>query len=229
MLEYKSMNLENVSVEGRTITGYASVFGGNDFYGDTITKGAFSNAVLAFKSGTAPKMFFNHSWRDVPIGKWTALEEDEVGLKVQGEFTEGNPTADQVLNAIKHETVDGLSIGFVLDDDGYTWKQDGSGRVITDIKELREISVVTFPADSNARIKEVKSIEEIKTVRDYEAFLRDVGASQKEAKALCAVAKSLFSTQRDSDADSKARNQAIEEKLKQILNECKSLSEVQSK
>ena len=38
-MEIKAVNLENVSVEGRTITGYASVFGGVDSYGDTIIKG----------------------------------------------------------------------------------------------------------------------------------------------------------------------------------------------
>ena len=108
-MEIKAVNLENVSVEGRTITGYASVFGGVDSYGDTIHQGAFAEALK--KYGT-PKMFFNHETQDIPIGKWLSVEEDEKGLKVVGEIGTANPNSENILKAIQEGVVDGLSIGF---------------------------------------------------------------------------------------------------------------------
>ena len=79
MLIQKTLKLEEVSlkIDGETgkFSGYASVFGGIDSYGDTILKGAFQHAIAS----EMPKMFFNHSW-DMPIGKWTKAEEDSKGL-----------------------------------------------------------------------------------------------------------------------------------------------------
>ncbi len=200
-MEIKAVNLENVSVEGRTITGYASVFGGVDSYGDTIHQGAFAEALK--KYGT-PKMFFNHETQDIPIGKWLSVEEDEKGLKVVGEIGTANPNSENILKAIQEGVVDGLSIGFFLDRDGYEYKDD-QGRDITKVARLYEISVVTFPADNSARIAEVRceeikdQLKEVKTERDLEHVLRDLGLSKSLAQALWAKAKDVINAQRDSE------------------------------
>lgn len=210
----KSIELKGVEIKGdaNQFEGYASIFNGNDSYNDTILPGAFASAI---KKGV-PLMFFNHDWSEIPIGKWTKLEEDDKGLRVVGELTPGNPHAESVLAALKHGTLNGLSIGFSLSKDGYDEKEDG-GRTIKEIDRLFEISVVTFPADEAARIEAVKSaaIGAIETVRDFERFLRDAGGfSRSQAAALCAKAKEFVSDQGDPDVE--AKTQEIKERIERI-------------
>ena len=150
-LQYKTIELKDVGLKSEgnenTFSGYASVFNGNDLVGDTILPGAYKEAIKLF----TPKMFFNHDSYELPIGKWIKVEEDEKGLKVVGELTPGNPQSEAVKAALKHGTVDGLSIGYRLRASGYKPKKDG-GRIIEKIEALPEISIVTYPCDQAARI-----------------------------------------------------------------------------
>ena len=51
--------------------------------------------------------------------------------------------------------------------------------------ELVEVSVVTFPANGKARVAGIKAADDIRTIRDFEAFLRDEGGfSNAAAKAI---------------------------------------------
>ena len=183
MKEFKNIQLKDIDLkfegESRKFSGYASVFGGNDSYGDTVMPGAFTKTLAAYGM---PKMFYGHQW-GLPIGKWTSAVEDEKGLRVEGELTPGNPQADAVLAALKHGTVDGLSIGFSMRGGAQDEKKEG-GRVIKSVGRLFEISVVSFPADGAARITEVRSedLDEIESIRDLEVC-RD-GSRRKSQKAL---------------------------------------------
>jgi uncharacterized protein len=134
---------------------------------------------------------------ELPIGKWLDLTQDESGLKVEGELTPGNPNAQAVRASMEHGTVDGLSIGFRLNEgDTEFIKEEGEEiRLIKNISELVEISVVTFPADDDARVDltSLKSaVETIENIRDLEAFLRDAGLPRSLAKATAGQAKRIF-------------------------------------
>jgi len=186
-------------------TGYASVFGGVDSYGDTILKGAYADVIARIKKGDArmPKMFVNHNSWELPVGKWTSMSEDSKGLLMEGELTPGNARAQEVKAAMQHETVDGLSIGFMVGE--YKIVEDEAGRkrrIIEKIAELPETSIVTYPADDAARIDltSVKSaLEGVDSIRDFEEFLRDAGGfSRALAAATATRCKSIFA-QRDSD------------------------------
>jgi HK97 family phage prohead protease len=184
-----------VKMDGETgrFSGYASVFGGIDAYGDTIVKGAYADTIRNFP---APKMFFNHESYKLPIGKWYDLGEDDIGLRVDAELTLDMSFARDVHAALKHGTVDGISVGIVLSKDDYELRPDG-GRLIKKVKRLVEASVVTFPADGAARVElgSVKSeeIEGIETIRDFERFLRDAGGLSKGlTEALVSRAKIVF-------------------------------------
>jgi hypothetical protein len=208
-LQFKSVRLSDVELkteDGNVFTGYASVFGGNDSYNDTIVKGAYANVL---KEST-PKMFFNHDVSSIPIGKWLDLHEDEKGLFVKGELTPHNPQSEAVKAALNHGTVDGLSIGFALKKSDYDSKADG-GRIIKNFSKLYEISVVTFPADKAARVEsKAEDIAAINTIRDFENFLRDSGGfSKSDALALVAKAKELCSAQRDSEEKEKTLTEVL--------------------
>lgn len=217
-IQYKSIPLQDVELKmmesgvGR-FKGYASVFNGKDSYGDVILPGAYKKSLETYGM---PKMFFGHRW-DLPIGKWTLAAEDEKGLLVEGELTPGNPKSEAVLAALKHGTVDGLSVGFSSRGAEYRELEDG-GREFKSIGRLLEISIVSYPADEAARITDVRSeeLDEIDSIRDFENFLRDAGGFSKSvATSLVAKARKLFLDQREAEAEEKASNDLLE-RLKKL-------------
>jgi len=195
--EFKTLPLAQTQLkftEGHTsaFSGYACVFGGVDNYGDTISAGAFSD-VLA-KNNTV-KMYYNHRWLygELPIGKMQLLE-DSTGLLVKhAEFTPDLPQAQAVVSAIKHGTVDGLSIGFRLKEGDFSYKQNVKGRIIKRIDVLQEVSIVDYPADEAARLVDVRqAINEAVSLKQIECVLREAGSfSRRNACALVSRIKHL--------------------------------------
>src|SRR5687768_13580022 len=127
-MEFKQIALAEAEIkfldDGNAFTGYASVFGGVDSYGDTIHPGAYSKAI---GDGAEVKMYFNHGWKkfELPIGKMF-VKQDERGLKVErAEFTKGIRTADEVALATRHGTVNGLSIGYRINPEKAPVKAEG--------------------------------------------------------------------------------------------------------
>lgn len=198
MTQHKLMNFAKCEIktsDAGMFEGYASVFDGIDSYNDSIVKGAYSETL---KNRTRDvSMYFNHaSYRtDMParIGKWVSLEEDNNGLYVKGQLSLGHPTSNAIYAGMKNETLDGLSIGFMIEPDGYEVRDN-----IRYLKKINlvEISVVDNPADNEARISldSVKSeIEGITSIREAEELLRDVANfSNSSAKALLAQLKSVL-------------------------------------
>lgn len=208
----------DIKLEGESgrFAGYASVFGGVDSYGDTILRGAYESTL---RSNGKPKMFFNHDAWGLPIGKWLSAKEDDHGLLVEGELTLGMTQAENVRAALKHGTIDGLSIGYYLKKGDY--EETDNGRVIKKVSNLVEVSVVTFPADTAARVDlaSVKSeLEQLETIRDFERFLRDAGGLSKGlTDALVSRAKVIFGQGEPGQDESGAKAMAeIEKRLSSV-------------
>lgn len=195
MLKHKLIDFDKLEVKFDSqkdgfFSGYASVFGGVDEYGDTIIPGAYAKTLNA---RTRPvQMRWNH-YGDV-IGKWLAINEDEKGLFVEGELTPGHSKAQDVYASLKHGAISGLSIGYRVVK-GVPNETEGF-----DLHEidLVEISVVESPADNNAHVSDIKSaFNEIKSERELESFLRDAGGfSAQMAKGIISKARQ----KRDADA-----------------------------
>ena len=213
MLIQKTLKFDDVALKMQgdtgTFEGYASKWNGLDAHGDTILKGAFTDTLKA----TAPKMFFNHQW-DMPVGKWIDYGEDSTGLYVKGELTPGLSMSNDVRAAMKHGTLDGLSIGGFLKKGDYDEK-DGR-RVIRKWSQLAEISPVVFPADSAARIdlSTVKSIDfenllpECKSEKEIERLLRDAGLGKWEAMAIVSRVRAIVKGS-DSQSDTRTDDTAL--------------------
>lgn len=193
---HKTLSLSDcdVKMEGESgrFVGYASTFGRADSYGDTIRKGAYEATLREFGN---PKMYVQHDHKSLPIGRWIEVKEDGHGLWVKGEFTPGMSRADEAHAALRHGTVDGLSIGYVLKKDDF--EEKAGARIIRNVSKLVEISIVSFPADAAARIDltSVKSeeIDQLQSIRDFERFLRDAGGLSKGlTEALVSRAKIIF-------------------------------------
>lgn len=190
-LEIKSLD-ENNGV----FVGYGAVFGNVDSYGDVIVKGAFKN-YLAVNKPSDVKMLWQHK-SDMPIGVYDEIVEDGNGLLVKGRLLINDiEKAREAYALLKEGAISGLSIGFSVNKGGSKFAQDGIN-YLTDLK-LWEISVVTFPANDQATVDTIKSIN---TIREYETFLRDVGGfSASQAKRLAAQGFKAISDQREVESD----------------------------
>ncbi len=208
---FKCINGLSTSDAG-VVEGYASVFNQIDSYGDTVLPTAYDK-VLSEKQ--SPIMFFNHDRLDIPIGKWTSLVKDDVGMKVSGELDFSQEKARKVYDAIKFGSITGLSVGMTVNDDMY--EKSGKCWMIKEVDKLFEISIVNFPADNYARILNCKSIDfnDCSNITEFEKRLRDAGCSRNEAKSLISVAKRVLINQRE--AEEKANCELISNKLKGIL------------
>lgn len=196
-MEIKQIALANTEIKfagaAFAFSGYASVFGGIDSYGDTIEQGAYKNTLEA--RDRPIRMRWNH-FGDI-IGKWTNIREDEKGLYVEGELTPGHSKAQDVFASLKHGAIDGLSIGYRVKQ---SEQLGGERRLLKEI-DLVEISVVEEPADISAKIGEVKSLlDKAASIKEVENLLRDVGGfSRVDAKHLVSRINSLY--QRDAEAE----------------------------
>ena len=211
-LEIKSAQTASPE-EGMTFSGYGAVFGNVDSYNDVIDKGAFANTIKSFKeSGKWPAMLSQHggwlsSAQDMtPVGVWTEMREDDHGLYVEGKLAD-TPRGRELYELMKmtpRPAIDGMSIGYFVTDSVDEKKE---GEYIRHIKgiDLVELSLVTFPANKEARVSGVKS-EEL-TIRDAERALRDAGFSRAEAKRILADGFSSLSLR---DADEKDNTEIAE-------------------
>lgn len=188
-MQHKLIDLANIEVkfdDARRgfFSGYASKFGGVDAYGDTIIPGAYK---ATLENRLRPvQMRWNH-FGEV-IGKWTDIRETDSGLWVEGELTPGHSKAEDVYASLKHGAVTGMSIGYRIN----KGIPNSTGGVDLHEIDLVEISVVESPADLAAQIGDIKSvIDDLKTVRDIERFVRESGIVREDATMLVSRIKSI--------------------------------------
>jgi HK97 family phage prohead protease len=176
----KFLDLEAKAKNGAVqFEGYASVWGRVDSWGDTVLRGAFTESLKVRR----PLMLFGHSPGRVP-GKWLEYSEDDTGLLMRGELTPGHSEAADIAASLKHGSLNGLSIG------GYTtdWETTKEGTRIIKAFDLWEVSIVSMPAEDEARVDlaSVKSaIDLCQKVSDVEDLLREAaGLSKSTATAI---------------------------------------------
>lgn len=198
--------IKSVSDTG-AFTGYGSVFGVKDSYSDIVIKGAFANSLNKWKEkGRFPALLWQHKM-DEPIGYYTKMVEDDNGLYLEGQLLiNDDPLAKRAHAHMKAKSLSGLSIGYILND--YDYDKEKSAFILKDI-DLWEVSVVTFPANDEARIDNVKSIFEsgdIPPPKEIERVLRDVGLSRTQAKAFMSEGYSSLKQRDASNSEENALN-----------------------
>lgn len=196
------LKLKSVSDNGE-FEGYGSVFGVKDSYDDVVVPGAFSKSLDAWREKKSlPAMLWQHQM-DEPIGVYTDMKEDDVGLYVKGRLlVDDDPLAKRAHAHMKAGSLTGLSIGYMLKD----WEYDRTKEVFL-LKEidLWEVSPVTFPSNDEARISDVKSAfarGEMPSQKSIERVLRDVGLSRTQAKAFMAGGYNTLNLRDADDVDS---------------------------
>lgn len=198
------------------VEGYGSVFGVVDSYGEVVAKGAFTDSLREIKATGRPlPMLWQHR-SGTPIGVWTELRQDDRGLYQKGRLIKGVQAAEEARLLAMAGAVSGLSIGYWVRDDS----TDEKTRVTTLKKlDLVETSLVTFPANDDARVDAVKfalAHGGIPTVRDFETVLRrEVGLSKSQARIV--VSKGFAAL---------ARMESDAEAVKQIVDAAAGLDDV---
>lgn len=183
--------------EDGTIEGYGSVFGVKDSYADVIQKGAFEKSIKAHKEQKSmPALLWQHDAAQ-PIGVWTEMSEDSNGLKLKGKLAMDTVKGKEAHALLKMGALNGLSIGFMTKQAQYDEKTEI--RTLTEV-EIWETSIVTFPANTKARVTHVKSADEMQTLKDAERILRDSGFSKQDALAFVSRVKTLSSRSDSDDA-----------------------------
>lgn len=173
------------------ITGYAVKWDSINSYGEKFLRGAFAEVCAAFLAGNKKvHAYYNHGWRmwfldsfmAMRIGKYLRVEEDDVGLFVELEFTPNMPWAQNIAAMVEHGTVDGFSIAFYppspMDYD------DKGTHIEIRRADLYEISVVDEPSDDGARVISEATIDEIESSDDAVELLRSLGLHGEYADKL---------------------------------------------
>jgi hypothetical protein len=180
------LTVKSVSDSGE-FEGYGSVFGVKDSYSDIIVPGAFAKSLAAWQEkGRLPALLWQHNMSE-PIGIYTEMREDETGLFLKGRLLiDDDPLAKRAHAHMKAGSLSGLSIGYVLND--YEYDKTKDAFMLKEV-DLWEVSLVTFPANDEARISDVKSLlerGETPPPSKVEKALREVGFSGSQAKAFMA-------------------------------------------
>lgn len=168
-----------------TFSGYGSVFGNVDSYREVVAPGAFAESLKAIaESGDPLPALWQHR-SDEPIGGYDLLAEDERGLKCSGWLmVKEIPLAAQAHALMKRRVVKGLSIGYYVEASDYNEKT--GIRTLTKL-DLQEISIVTFPANVEALVDDVKSklsAGQLPSLKEFEKHLREAGFSKTQAAAI---------------------------------------------
>lgn len=169
-------------------SGYLSVFGNTDAYRDVVMPGAFDDSLAQWATEDAlPPCLWQHDSAN-PIGPFTKLVPDEKGLYCEGLLLlDDVPQARIAYACGKNKVVRGMSIGYTVNPDGEIYDGKVNVNRLTSLS-LMEGSWVTFPANVEATVTDIKSIftsGELPTLREFEGSLRDaLSCSRDDARTI---------------------------------------------
>lgn len=178
--------------------GYGAIFGNVDSHGDVIEPGAFKDSLAAWEAKSSlPTMKLMHGTNanpfggsDLPLGKWTAMREDDRGLYVEGKLSGMDTDRGRYHYALMRDgALSGLSIGYKA-----VRHARGYGEIKRKLQAVRLVEVSLVPEGSNdlATVTELKERKEFRdrlaagdrlTEREWEVlFKEDFGLSNAEAE-----------------------------------------------
>lgn len=187
---FEAIEVKEVDVEGTKygrILGYAATYD-LDRVNDTIMPGAFSKAIKSYQSTQRPiRMYYDHDYKEL-IGAFQpgTMHEDTKGLYVEGDINLEVQRGREIYALAKQGVLSEMSIG-------YRVREFDLEKGVRQLKEidLCEISIVGEPANPQAKITAIKSVDElkdfIKKKSDLEKVLREAGFSRSSAKYIASM------------------------------------------
>ena len=148
-----------------------------DSYGDVIREGALDEWLDETKS---IPMLWAHSLSEI-MGEWTDFELKEFELCAKGKLFDGVRRADEYRNTRMRDVVKGVSIGFTSSD--WSWgKKDDEYCIGFDKIDIKEASIVLYPAHESAKVTNVRNADGSLNLRAVERSLVNVGLTRTETK-----------------------------------------------
>ena len=139
------------------VEGYASLFGEVDQARDMVMPGAFTQTLQNRGLRRIP-MLFQHDPSE-PVGIWLELREDWRGLWARGRLIPEVARGRELLALVREGAIDGLSIGYRT----VRGRIDPKTRIRRLYQvDLWEVSIVTFPLLTGARVHAVKGRARLK-------------------------------------------------------------------
>jgi HK97 family phage prohead protease len=157
--EYKTVGFKvtNLDFDGRTVEGYAAVFGNIDLGGDIIHRGAFAKTLV--ERGSKVRFLWQHDSAE-PLGKPLEMREDEQGLYIKAIISDTARGRD-ALALLRDNAINGMSIGYDAIPGGTDYsKAEDTGEGVRNLREVRlwEFSLVTFPMNESAQVTALKTV-----------------------------------------------------------------------
>lgn len=146
-LQFKAEGMTDQGI----FTGHASVFGVVDLENDVVEPGAFAESISTGTAAGGVLIFAQHEDKKEPLGKTLELREDAMGLFVKAQISDTAAGRDY-RQLVKDGVLDQMSIGYIAQD--YNIDQQGV-RHLRKV-DLLEISIVNYPANTQARIESYK-------------------------------------------------------------------------
>ena len=202
-MEFKHIELDLKASGDGLIEGYGAVYGVVDTGGDIIAPGAFRDSLA---SGRKVRMLKQHDPSQV-IGVWTDITEDRSGLRVKGQLLMRTEAGRDTFEELSAKAIDGLSIGYRT----LEVTRSEEARII-EKADLWEVSVVTFPMNTLAKIDAVKAADLSK--RDLERMLtQDAQMTRSVARALMAGGYDAVKAMHDAGDDAEELAALLRDRL----------------
>lgn len=144
----------NKAKDGKmSFTAYGNVKNIKDHAWDIAVDGVYQSSIDKHKAdGTMPRLLWSHESWELPVGKITHMEEDDHGLKFEGELTDTDKGID-IYKALKHGSLDSFSIGYrVIKEE---WSAGANANLLIEI-DLKEISFVNFACNEASLLQDIK-------------------------------------------------------------------------
>lgn len=157
-------------------TGYASVFGNKDSYGDVVVKGAFVEDLQTYgENGAGIACYWAHQMSDpmMNLGQTIVAKEDDHGLFVKVQLDLDNPNAAYTYKLIKEGRVKQMSFAFEIEDYAFAESEELGAHLELRKLKIFEVSVVQVGANQETELLDVKDRLTRLKVGDGEAQLRE--------------------------------------------------------
>ncbi|WP_368248478.1 phage major capsid protein [Intestinimonas butyriciproducens] len=182
-MKYLQFKMEGVDDQG-IFTGHASVFNVVDLDGDVVEPGAFAETLATGAASAGVLIFGQHEDRKEPLGRTLELREDSIGLYVKGQISDTTAGQDY-RQLIRDGVLDQMSIGYIALE---YYIDEQQVRHLTKL-DLLEISIVNYPANTEARIESYKGGKKPMEPKDTKSKetkeqTTETGLTQEQLQAL---------------------------------------------
>ncbi|VXB25196.1 HK97 family phage prohead protease [Arthrobacter sp. 9V] len=149
------------SLEEGQFTGYASVFGNKDSYGDIVLQGAFADSLAEYgDKGSGIPCYWAHRMDDpyMNIGQTVEAYEDDRGLFVKVQLDLETANGKQTHKLIKEGRVTQMSFAYDVIEGAWVDRKPEEGGWYYELRKLKihEVSVVPVGANQETELTGVK-------------------------------------------------------------------------